>query len=102
MFELHDVDHLHSVKGSNGKRAKSGVAKTVGCRNRLVDRNLILYQDRCNVEIEDMEKFSAKIQESTLKGLGTFFFNKFIQSTTSTSKHDPLKCPQKFTGIHGG
>ena len=72
----------------NVSSPKSGVAKTVGCRSRLVDRNLILYQDHCNMEIEDLEKYSAKIQESTSKELGTFI-SHFIQRTNTLQNMTP-------------
>lgn len=80
------------MKGSQGKRvgvqsARMSMAtfttpqrflseiwpKVVACRNGLADRILVLYQDRCHVDIEEMEEFSSTIQESQVKSMGTVY-----------------------------
>ena len=90
--KLYDGDYWYSVKGSKGKRmgvqsARMSMAtfttpwrflteiwpRIVSCRNGLADRILILYQDRCKVEIEEMEECSPSVQQTALKGLGTGF-----------------------------
>ena len=89
MCKLYDGHYWYSVKGSKGKRmgvqsARMSMAtfttprrflteiwpRIVSCRNGLADRILILYQDRCKVEIKEMEECSSSVQQSALKGLG--------------------------------
>ena len=102
MCKLYDGDYWYSVKGSKVKRVGVPSArmtmvtfttpvprrflteiwpKVVGCRNGLANRILILYQDGCKVEIEEMEQCSAAIQESSVKGLGTVY-EHILQNTT--------------------
>ena len=92
MCKLYDGDYWYSVKGSKGKRvgvqsARMSMAtfttprrfltdiwpKVVACRNGLADRVLIMYQDRQQMEIEEMEQCSSEIQQGPLKGLGTVY-----------------------------
>ena len=92
MCKLYDGDYWYSVKGSKGKRvgvqsARMSMAtfttprrfltdiwpKVVACRNGLADRVLIMYQDRHQMEIEEMEQCSSNIQQGPLKGLGTVY-----------------------------
>lgn len=77
------------MKGGKGKRvgvpsARMGIVtfttprrfltEIVGCRNRVANRKiLILYQDRCNVEFEEVEQCPAAIQESSVKGYEQIF-----------------------------
>ena len=89
--KLYDGDYWYSVKGK-GKRvgvksARMSMAtfttprrflteiwpKVVACRNGLADRVLIMYQDRHQMEIEEMEQCSSDIQQGPLKGLGTVY-----------------------------
>ena len=91
MCKLYDGDYWYSVKGK-GKRvgvqsARMSMAtfttprrflteiwpKVVACRNGLADRVLIMYQDRHQMEIEEMEQCSSDIQQGPLKGLGTVY-----------------------------
>ena len=92
LCKLYDGDYWYTVKGSQGKRvgvqsARMSMAtfttpqrflseiwpKVVACRNGLADRILVLYQDRCHVDIEEMEEFSSTIQESPVKSLRTVY-----------------------------
>ena len=116
MFELHDGDHSHPVKRSKGKR--------VDVSNALLNMVTFTVPQRFLTEIwcrkdsrlpqsyfvpGSLQRGDRSYGEILGKNPGmyverirTLFLNKFIQSTTSTSKHDPPKCPQQFTGIHGG
>ena len=108
MCKLYDGDYWYSVKGGKGKRVGVPSArmsmvtfttprhvlteiwpKVIGCRNGLADTILILYQDRCKVEMEEMEQCLAAIQESSLKGFGTIdehIFTKHHQESLNTPK----------------
>ena len=89
--KLYDGGYWYSVKGK-GKRvgvqsARMSMAtfttprrflteiwpKVVACRNGLADRVLIMYQDRHQMEIEEMEQCSSDIQQGPLKGLRTVY-----------------------------
>ena len=61
--------------------------KVVACRNGLADRVLIMYQDRHQMEIEEMEQCSSDIQQGPLKGLGTVYEHIY----TEHHQENPVK-----------
>ena len=92
MCKLYNGDYWYSVKGNKGKQvgiqsARMSMAtfttprrfltdiwpKAVACRKGLADRVLIMYQDRRQMGIEEMEQCSSNIQQGPLEGLGTVY-----------------------------
>ncbi|XP_048586857.1 uncharacterized protein LOC116619405 isoform X2 [Nematostella vectensis] len=91
MYKLYDGDYWYCVKGK-GKRvgipsARMGMVtfttprrflteiwpKMISCRNGLVDRILIWYQENQDRDIEVMEENCTLLKECAVKSLGTVY-----------------------------